>query len=251
MLKEMAKLPKLAGGSLLGRSAGAFARFGLLRGLRSVEVKPDDFRKHLADKHGLWVPDFTRMRDVPIERLDAIAQTLIRSAERLALAEGAGFGLGGVITLLPDTSFLTLITLRLIQRLSLLYGFDTSTRGERIEMWKAAAAAAGIDFGKDLAEKQILEKVIPRIAQSLAVKIGVESAEKWAARLIPLASSAVGGTMNFIFVRGWGRRVQRHLRAHHMEARPPVAPRGTPTGKPGKMDSASGPRPVRHPILVS
>jgi hypothetical protein len=246
MLKGMAKLPKLGGGSLIGRSAGAFVRFSLLRGLRSVEIKPDDFRKHLANKHGLWVPDFTRMRDVPIERLDAIAKKLIRDAERLAAAEGAGFGLGGIITLLPDASFLTLITLRLIQRLSLLYGFDSSSRGERLEMWKAAAAAAGVDLGKDFAEKQILEKLIPRIAQRLAVKIGVESAEKWAARLIPLASSAVGGTMNFAFVRGWGRRVQRHLRARHVDGRPTVT-----TGATGSMDKKPGPRVVRHPILAS
>lgn len=235
----MARLPNVGGGSLIGRSATAFVRFGVLRGLRSVEVKPDDFRKHLANKHGLWVPDFTRMRDVPLEKLDAIAHTLIRDAERLALAEGAGFGLGGVLTLLPDTSFLTLITLRLIQRLCLLYGFDTSERGERIEMWKAAAAAAGIDFGKDFAEKQLFEKLIPRIAQRLAAKIGVEAAEKWAARLIPLASSAIGGTMNFVFVRGWGRRVQRHLRARHVDARP-LGSIGTP-----------GPRAVHQPILVS
>lgn len=259
----MAKLPKPAGGSLVGRSVTSFMRFGILRGLSSVEVKPDDFRKHLADRHGLWVPDFSRMRDVPIERLDAIAKSLIRDAERIALAQGAGFGLGGAITLLPDTSFLTLITLRLIQRLSLLYGFDSTARGERIEMWKAAAAAAGIDLGKDFAEKQILEKLIPRIAQRLAIRIGVESAEKWAARLIPLASSAVGGAMNFTFVRGWGRRVQRHLRARHMEARPfgsggggsvsGISASGSSAGTISVINDAGaapGPRVVR-PILVS
>jgi uncharacterized protein (DUF697 family) len=242
-MPKVPKLPKPSSRSLVRRSVGGFLRFGLLRGLRSVEVKPDAFRKQLADKHGLWVPDFTRMRDVPIERLDAIAKTLIRDAERLALAQGAGFGLGGIITLLPDTSFLTLITLRLIQRLSLLYGFDASASGERIEMWKAAAAAAGVDFGKDFAEKQILEKLIPRVVQRLATKIGVEAAEKWAARLIPLASSAVGGAMNFTFVRGWGRRVQRHLRARHMNARPL-----------GTIDTSSGGTTrsvVGHPILVS
>src|SRR3984957_6375034 len=157
--------------SLVGSRVGSFLRFGVLRGLRSVEVKPEDFRKHLADKHGLWVPDFTRMRDVPIERLDAIAKVLIRDAARLALAQGAGFGLGGMITLVPDTGFLTIVTLRLIQRLALLYGFDTSDRDERLEMWKAAAAAAGVDLGKDFVEKQIVEKMGPRIAERLAAKI--------------------------------------------------------------------------------
>ncbi len=85
------------------------------------------------------------MRDVPIARLDAIAEELIRDAERLALVEGAGFGLGGMIAFLPDASFLTVITLRLIQRLALLYGFADYRRNERLEMWKAAASAAGID----------------------------------------------------------------------------------------------------------
>jgi len=217
----MAELHNSVKGSLAGRTFGRFFRFGVLRGLRSVEIDPEDFRLHLANKHGLWVQDFARMKDVPTDRLDAIATELIRNAERLALAEGAGFGLGGMMTFLPDASLLTVITLRLIQRLSLLYGFEAHGRDQRIEMWKAAAAASGIDYGKDLAEKQILVKLVPRIA-----KIGAETAEKWAGRLIPLASSAIGGALNFSFVRGWGRRVQRHLRTKHLEAKASAPPPG-------------------------
>jgi uncharacterized protein (DUF697 family) len=220
----MPRLSNSVKGSLAGRTFRRFLRFGVLRGLRSIEIDPEDFRRHLANKHGLWVPDFARMKDVPTERLDAIAKALIRNAERLALAEGAGFGLGGMITFLPDASLLTVITLRLIQRLSLLYGFEAHGHDQRIEMWKAAAAASGIDYGKDLAEKQILEKLAPRIAGRFAVKIGAESAEKWAGRLIPLASSAIGGALNFSFVRGWGRRVHRHLRARHLETKVSAAP---------------------------
>lgn len=222
MLVDMARLHNSGKGSGGGHGIGRILRFGVLRGLRSVEIDPEDFRRHLARKHKLWVPDFARMRDVPIEQLDAIAATLIRDAERLALAEGAGFGLGGMITFLPDASFLTVITLRLIQRLSLLYGFETHGRDQRMEMWKAAAAAAGIDYGKDLAEKQVLEKLVPRIVERFAAKMGAEAAEKWVGRLIPLASSAIGGALNFSFVRGWGRRVQRRLRAKYLEAKAAV-----------------------------
>jgi uncharacterized protein (DUF697 family) len=215
----MARIRTSGKSSLAERTVRRFFRFGVLRGLRSVEIDPEEFRRHLADKHGVWVPNFTRMKDVPIERLDAIAAALIRDAERLALAEGAGFGLGGMITLLPDASLLTVITLRLVQRLTLLYGFESRGPDQRIELWKAAAAAAGIDYGKDLAEKQFLEKLAPRIVERFATKIGAEAAEKWVGRLIPLAGSAIGGALNFSFVRGWGRRVQRHLRAKHLEAR--------------------------------
>jgi len=205
--------------SLAGRAVGRFVRFGMARGLRSVEIDPEDFRKDLAEKHGLWVPHFGRMKDVPIETLDAIAQRMIHDAQRLAMAQGAGFGLGGMITVLPDAGFLTIITLRLIQKLCLLYGFEENGTEKRVQMWLAAGAAAGIDFGKDLAEKQMIEKLAPKIAGRLAVRIGEESAEKWVGRLVPLASSAIGGALNYAFVKTWGRRVQKYLREKHLADR--------------------------------
>lgn len=215
----MAKLPK----SLAGRAVGRLMRFGMLRGMRTVEIDPEDFRRNLAEKHGLWVPHFGRMRDVPIEKLDAIAARMIHDAQRLAMAQGAGFGLGGAITVIPDAGLLTVITLRLIQKLCLLYGFEGDGDERRIQMWLAAAAAAGIDFGKDLAEKQMIEKLAPKLAGRLAVRIGEESAEKWVGRIVPLASSAIGGALNYSFVRSWGRRVHRHLREKHLAERAAAA----------------------------
>jgi hypothetical protein len=211
----MGKLPK----SLPRRTVDRFIRLGVLKGLRSVEIDPEEFRQYLADKHNLWIPHFGRMRDVPIEQIDAIAQRLILDTQRIALAQGAGFGLGGMITILPDASLLTIITLRLIQRLCLLYGFVEDDSERRVQMWMAAAGAAGIDLGKDLAEKQLAERLAPRIAGRLAVRIGEESAEKWVGRLVPLASSAIGGALNYTFVRSWGRRVQKHLREKHLAER--------------------------------
>lgn len=211
----MAKLPN----SLAGRAVGRFLRFGMLRGMRSVEIDPEEFRRTLAEKHGLWVPHFGRMKDAPMEKLDAIAERLIHDAQRLAMAQGAGFGLGGMLTILPDTGILTIITLRLIQKLCLLYGFEENGSERRVQMWMAAATAAGVDFGKDMAEKQMIEKLAPRIAGRLAVRIGEESAEKWVGRLVPLASSAIGGALNYSFVKTWGRRVQRHLREKHLAER--------------------------------
>ena len=114
--------------SVAGRTFGRFARFGLLRGLRSIEIDPEEFRRQLKKKHGLEVANFRYMHHVPLARLDAIAKILIRDTERLALLEGAGFGLGGMITIIPDAGLLTFLTLRLIQRLCLLYGFEQSAK---------------------------------------------------------------------------------------------------------------------------
>ena len=209
--------------SATGRTARRFLRLSALGGMRAIEIDPEQFRRELSEKYGLWVPNFVRLKDVPLEHLDAVADKLIRDAEWLALLEGAGLGLGGMITIVPDASFLAVITLRLVQRLALLYGFETREADQRVEMWKAAAAACGIDYGKDLAEKQMCKKIAPRVAKQLAEKFGTETAEKWVGRLVPLAGSAISGALNFSFVRGWGRRVQRHLRARHVEAKAPAA----------------------------
>jgi uncharacterized protein (DUF697 family) len=144
-----------------------------------------------------------------------------------------------MITLVPDAGLLTIITLRLIQRLCLLYGFDFRNEEQKRELWLAAAAATGIDFGKDLAEKQLVEKIAPMIIERLAVRLGAEAAEKWVARLIPLASSAICGGLNFGFVRAWGRRVQRNLHAQFIASQPPVYP------GPILPATASVPTPVR------
>lgn len=222
MIEGMAGLHNSMG----GRAFGRFARFGLLGGLRAVEIDPEDFRRQLKKKHRLDVPNFRCMHLVPLTCLDAIARELIKETERLALLEGAGFGLGGMITIIPDAGLLSILTLRLIQRLCLLYGFEHGGDGDHLELWMAAAAASGVDLGKDLAEKQLVEKLAPRIAERLALKLGQEAAEKWVGRLIPLASSVIGGALNFAFVRGWSRRVQKNLRLRHIAGRPitPAAP---------------------------
>jgi EcsC protein family len=232
MLKDMARLHNAAPGGVFGR----FARFGLLRGLRSLEIDREEFRRQLKKKHGLEVADFRHMHRVPVARLDAIAKSLIQDTERLALLEGAGFGLGGMITIIPDAGLLTILTLRLIQRLCLLYGFEERGQSERVELWMAAAAATGVDYGKDLAEKQILERLAPRIAERLAVKLGQETAEKWVGRLIPLASSVIGGALNYAFVRAWGGRVQRNLRMRHVAGRPTVV---SPSSSPASYTTAA------------
>jgi hypothetical protein len=199
MLVAMPGIPKRKDRSLAGRTFRSLVRIGSERGLRAIEIDPETFRKELSEKHGLWLPSSDRLRDVPIE------------AERKALVGGIGFGFGGWVTFVPDISFLALVTLQLIQRLSLLYGVAPQGQDERLEMWKATAAASGIDYGKDLAEKKFAKQLAPKIARRLAAKMGAEAAEKWVGRMIPLASSALGGALNFGFVRGWGQRVQKNL----------------------------------------
>jgi uncharacterized protein (DUF697 family) len=87
------------------------------------------------------------------------------------------------------------------------------------ELWIAAASAAGVDLGRELLEKNVVNRLVPKIIQRIAAKASTELVEKWAARLIPVVSSIIGGTLNYYFVRGWGERAHAHFRQKHLERR--------------------------------
>jgi len=138
---------------------------------------------------------------------------------KVAATEGAGFGLGGLVTVIPDLGILSAITLRTIQKLSLLYGFQFNTDDETAELWIAAASAAGVDISRELIEKEVINKFVPRVIQRIAARASTEVVEKWAGRMIPIASSAIGAGLNYYFVRAWGRRAQDHFRQRHLDVR--------------------------------
>src|SRR5208337_1938793 len=156
---------------------------------------------------------------VELSRLDDVAESVIRSGMKLAAAEGAGFGLGGILTIVPDLGILSAITMRTIQKLSLVYGFEMNTDDEIAELWIAAASAAGVDISRELLEKEVVNRFVPKVIQRIAARASAEVVEKWAGRLIPLASSVIGCALNYYFVRAWGQRSQAHFRAKHLEAR--------------------------------
>jgi len=191
----------------------------LCHAYKTVQVDPNRFLMELRAGHGLPVSSFQGMYSVEPPVLDTVAERIIRGSMKLAAAEGAGFGLGGLLTIVPDFSILAGITLRTIHKLSLLYGFEFNTDEEMAELWIAAASAAGVDLGRDLLERSVVNKFIPRIIQRIAAKASAEFVEKWAGRMIPVVSSLIGATLNYYFVRGWGERAHAHFRQKHLALR--------------------------------
>ena len=192
---------------------------GLWRAYKTVRVDPNRFLMELRAAYGVPASSFQGMYAIEPPILDDVAERIIHSGMKMAAAEGAGFGLGGLLTIVPDFSILAGITLRTIQKLSLIYGFEYNTDEEMAELWIAAASAAGVDLGRELLEKNVVNRLVPKIIQRIAAKASTELVEKWAARLIPVVSSVLGGTLNYYFVRGWGERAHAHFRQKHLERR--------------------------------
>jgi uncharacterized protein (DUF697 family) len=161
--------------------------------------------------------------------LDDVAAQTIHGAMKIAAVEGAGLGLGGVLTVLPDLSILAAITLRTIQKLSLIYGFEFNTDEETAELWLATASAAGVDLSREFLEKEVVSRLVPRVIRRIAVQASGEVVEKWSGRLIPIASSFIGGGLNYYFVRAWGERANAHFRRKHLGVRERLALTSAPS----------------------
>lgn len=204
---------------------------GLNRAYTSVRVDPDRFLLQLRAAYRVPISGYHGVFFLEIRELDIVAESIIRSGMKMAAVEGAGFGLGGLITIVPDLGVLSAITMRTVQKLSLLYGFQFNTDDEIAELWLAAASAAGLDVSREFMEKEVVQRFVPRVIQRIAAKASTEVVEKWAGRVIPLASSAIGAGLNYWFVRAWGERARTHFRQRHLALRDSMRRQLSDTGQ--------------------
>jgi len=205
--------------SLLRRGLESAIRSAFLKAYNTVKVEPESYLEHLRIAYDLPALTYDGVYSVAVARLDYIAEETIRGSMKMAAAEGAGLGMGGMFTIIPDLGILAALTIRMIQKLSLIYGFSYNTEQEEAELWVAAASAAGVDISRELVEKQIVTKFVPRVIQRIATRASAEMVEKWTARLIPIVSSVVGAGLNYYFMRVWGERAAQHFRQRHLEIR--------------------------------
>src|ERR1700681_3936386 len=207
------------GKSWLRRRVEAGMVRGLTRAYSTVRVDPNKFLLQLRTAHRVPISGYHGVYSLEIGEVDAVADSVIRAGMKVAAVEGAGFGLGGLITIVPDLGILSAITMRTIQKLSLIYGFQFNTDEEIAELWVAAASAAGVDISREILEKEVINKFVPRVIQKIAAKASAEGGEKWGGRGVPLASSASGAALNYWFVRAWGQRAKTHFRQRHLMLR--------------------------------
>lgn len=201
--------------SLLARRIGSALEGSFTRAYGRFRVKPERYLHELRKTHGLPLASFRDVYTVHPAALDHVAERTISGAKRLAVVQGASLGWGGVLTALPDVSALGVITFRLIQKLGLIYGFDYSTEDARPELWLAVASAAGVDAGREWVQKQVIRRLVERIAE----KAGADLAEKLSAGLVPVLGAGLGGVLNAYFISGWGRRSHGYFRSRHLELR--------------------------------
>jgi hypothetical protein len=214
--------------SVIRRLFQSAVRRGFRTAYPHAEVNPEKYLLQVQRIYNLPIENWKDVYMLDERHLVPVADRIISSSARMAALEGMGLGMGGFATILPDMGILAAITLRMLQKLSLVYGFEYSTADEVGALWVAAATAAGVNLAREFLEKQAAERLIPRIIDAMAVKVGAEVAEKWAGRVVPLLSAGAAAALNYYFVRAWGRRAHQHFLEKHREVRSNLAAREFP-----------------------
>src|SRR5215471_12046809 len=120
----------LMSSSWLARTVRNAVRRGLGGAYQNIKVDPGRFLLHLRHAYSLPIASIRDMQTVPLATVEHIAERTISGSMKAALVEGAGFGIGGFLTIAPDVGILAGIAVRMIQKLSLVYGFEYATEDE-------------------------------------------------------------------------------------------------------------------------
>lgn len=133
----------------------------------------------------------------------------------LAAGSGAVTGLGGITTLLigVPVDFVNLVTQQFRVTMAIAYHQTGDYTINFEDLFKMVASSLKVDTGMSIS-KNVMEQV----AEKLLLSVGTKTAE----RLVPLVGAAIGGTVNYLFIK----RVAASLLPPAKDNKPKVVARG-------------------------
>ncbi|HEY7984646.1 MAG TPA: EcsC family protein [Ktedonobacterales bacterium] len=194
----------------------------------------------LHQQHGAkHVHTLEDVRALPLERMDDVAQHVARLYRHRAALTGALTGLPGglwaVVAAGADVQLTAIYAVRMAAGVAQAYGYDTSAPEELAHLADVLALVAGVDslrgIGNWLTREGLihyLPEVLPKLVVRIGGQITKEQAGKLIGRLVPGVGAAVGGVIDYSFLRVAGDKAinfyhQRYLVDHGLAA-PSVQP---------------------------
>ncbi|NYE06950.1 hypothetical protein F4694_003730 [Bacillus niacini] len=118
-------------------------------------IKEENILKKFAPDLSSDELDIGILEQVPISKMDEIADELRSSRTKMATVQGATTGIGGLFTLAIDIPVLLGLSLKVLQEISICYGYDPKEKSERIFIVKCLQFTSSDIVGK----KAILEEL--------------------------------------------------------------------------------------------
>lgn len=130
----------------------------------------------------------------------------IKHCARLAAATGLVSGIGGAATLVVGlpADMLNSLTQQFRVTLAVIYAKTGDYEVSFEDFMAIVAVSIGVEAGVI-----ITRSALTRIGERLLLRMG----ERSAARLVPIVGAAIGGTTNYLFIKGIGSSLKRVVSA--------------------------------------
>lgn len=193
--------------------------------LRDLRAEPTYALETLAlaavDVHGPAAQEWAAEQRSRGRSPDAAAKSARSRFRRIARAEGAALGFGGVMTIAPDVAALVWILTREVLFISAAYGNDPTERVRAAEMLvilevydTVEEAVAGLDrqgerLAVALARQQFDRRMSGRSQRAMSRRVmryaSKRMAKRWGGRLVPGLGALIGSIGNAAAARKAGR----------------------------------------------
>ncbi|KAA0547452.1 EcsC family protein [Bacillus sp. BGMRC 2118] len=94
---------------------------------------------------------------VPLSVMNEICQDIVKDRQNFATVQGASTGFGGIFTLSVDIPLLLGLSLKTLQEIAMIYGYDPNDPNERIFIVKSLQFASSDIVGKQAILKELTD----------------------------------------------------------------------------------------------
>jgi hypothetical protein len=95
------------------------------------------------------------IKDIPLKSMDKISQEVVERRKKFASIQGASTGIGGIFTLAIDIPALLAISLKTLQEIAIIHGYDPNEKSERIFIIKCLQFSSADIVGKEAIIKEL------------------------------------------------------------------------------------------------
>ncbi|WP_040203555.1 EcsC family protein [Neobacillus jeddahensis] len=111
---------------------------------------------HLIEKEtGTPIQAVADIKDIPLAAMNKLSQELTEQRKKFATIQGASTGIGGIFTLAIDIPALMAISLKTLQEIAIIHGYDPNEKSERIFIVKCLQFSSADIVGKNAILKEL------------------------------------------------------------------------------------------------
>ncbi|WP_163102339.1 EcsC family protein [Peribacillus alkalitolerans] len=111
-------------------------------------VSEKNILKDLENEIGQPIENMEEVKDIPLYTMEKVCQKVMHQRKKLATVQGASTGIGGIFTLAIDIPAILALSLKTLQEIAIIHGYDPNEKNERVFIVKCLQFSSADIVGK-------------------------------------------------------------------------------------------------------